>query len=267
MNFMGKSHWGFGVFVLLIGACGQDVSRSALEVTPSISPIVTEPGTVVLPPSPYGGRLGNSSFSVTVNRALIGIGSDETENHFALMRTLTGATSPGAYYGVGLGNKAQLGFGLDAASLKVSALDSVSFKVFEPSEAEDEDCSAHLSLNLLVDLNCDALNPNFRVITTSAFIPKNKDTWASFEVKATDARFKFIRAHGPERPLLTLLSGHPKACFTASDVFDLGMKRDQALAPLQLSVGDRYYFEPSSIRVDDVKLTLLGQSRVEDFEE
>jgi hypothetical protein len=253
--------------LFLVSACGQDVSRSPLQVNPSINPIVVDPGPGQggIPSSPYGDVLGRYTYSVIVNRALIGIGSDESENHYALLRTLPGPNSPGAYYGLGLGNQAQIGFGLRAAGLRVDAFQELSFKVIEPS-GDHEDCESHMSLKLLVDLNCDSLNPDYRVITTSDFVPAKKDQWTPFAIKSEDPAFRFARTSGSARSLRSLLKNSPLACFVAGDVFDLGMKRDQKLAPFQLIYGDRFYFEPTSIRVDDIELQVQGETETEDFE-
>lgn len=76
--------------LLFFTACGQDVSRNALRVTPTINPIVVDPGTD--PGSPFGETLGKTSFAVTVNRAKIGIGNEPNENHYALLRTFEDRT-------------------------------------------------------------------------------------------------------------------------------------------------------------------------------
>ncbi len=269
MKFMEKAFISFTFGVLfLLSSCGQDVSRNPLRVDPSINPIVVDPGPGGIPSSPFGDVLGRHSYSVVVNRALVGIGSEnseKSENHYALLRTMPGPNSPGAFYGIGLGNQAQIGFGLHAAGLSVSTFQGAKFSVFEPS-GNHEDCESLMSLKLLVDLNCDSLNPDYRVITTGNFVPKKKDQWTRFEVKAEDEIYRFARTSGAARSLKMLLKNRPLACFVAGEVFDLGMKRDQKLAPFQLIYGDRFYFEPTSIRVDDIDLQVQGETESEDFE-
>jgi len=265
MKFMELQKRKWIACLVLLSACGQDVSRSPITLTPVDSPITAEPGSGSEPPSPFGDRIGKSAFSVGVNRAVVGISSDETENQFAVLRTLEGVNSPGAYYGVGLGNQAQLGFGLNLSGVKTQALESVSFKVREASSPH-EDCESHVRLSLLVDLNCDSLNPDYRVVTTDMLIPAKKNEWVTFEVKATDASFRFARSTSNKKSLQSLLKSSPLACFVAGDVFDLGMKRGQKLAPLQLIYGDRFYFEPTSLELDDLEYKFSGERHLEDFD-
>ncbi len=262
MNFMEQKTSVLFMGLLFFAACGQDVSRNALRVSPTINPIVVDPGTD--PGSPFGETLGRTSFAVTVNRAKIGIGNEPNENHYALLRTFEGPNSPGAYYGLGLGSQAQVGFGLDSAGLKIDAFQSLQFKVYEP--VGPVDCENHVSLKLLIDLNCDSLNPDYRVVTTDPFVPKQKEEWTTFQINAADSAFRFVRTTAPLRSLKSLLKNSPSACFVSGDVFDLGMKRDQKLAPFQLIFGDRFYFESSSVRLDDLELNVAGSIRTEDFE-
>ncbi|MBU6155217.1 MAG: hypothetical protein KGP28_13015 [Bdellovibrionales bacterium] len=254
--------WGALTF---LNACGQDVSRSALNVNPNINPILVDPGSGGNSSRPFGDPLGRHSFSVVVNRALVGIGTEESENQFALLRTLPGPNSPGAYYGIGLGNQAQIGFGVHSAGLSVKAFEGLRFRVFESSD-DQGGCGTHVRLNLLVDLRCDSLNPDYRVVTTGELIPDKKDVWTQFEIGPDSEVFRFSRTSGSPRSLNILLKNQPLACFVAGDVFDLGMKRNQKLAPFQLIYGDRFYFQSGSLRLDDLQLQIQGERKTEDFE-
>ncbi len=250
---------------LILVSCGQDVTRSALQIDPNVRPIEGDPGAGDNPISSFGEPIGRLSFAVTVNRALVGvIGEERAANHFAWMKTLPGINSPGAFYGIGLGNQAQIGFGLHTANLKVSDFQSVRLRVLEPSGDFEEE--SHLALKLVVDLACDPMNPVYRVITSDLLIPEKKDVWTNFEIKSEDPVFRFARSSSLSKSLKDLLKGSPDACLIAGNPFDLGMKRDQKTTPFQLVYGDRFYFESTAIQVDDIELTVQGKTRVEDFE-
>jgi hypothetical protein len=130
-------------------------------------------------------------------------------------------------------------------------------------------------LNLLIDLNCDALNPNYTIAMTRNLRSRLKNQWNSYEVKKTDIAFRtplgkggMPSADGNARPapLTRLTTAHPFACFVSADVFDLGMKRGQRLAPVILAHGDSFYVKPSKVRIDDIQMQIGESTFVEDFE-
>jgi hypothetical protein len=90
---MGNFNWGIvGLFILT--ACGQTVSRDALNVVPSSNPIVVDPGSGQDPGSPFGESIGTLGYAVHVNRSIINLGLDEQENNFVQATALFFALIP-----------------------------------------------------------------------------------------------------------------------------------------------------------------------------
>jgi len=279
--------------ILFLTACGQTVGRSKVDIQPDGNPITAEtptptpsgsetptPTPVATPtpipsgtpvPSEYGQLMGSRTFAVVVNKTVAAIG-EENGNHFAQIRTMNGISSPGAYYGIGYGNKGFLGFGLDYHAVPVSQFESLSFRTFQPTS--NRPSAYNVYLNLIVDLNCDPLKPDYTVVLTPNLSGK-KGVWNRYTIKKTDPMFRTPGGKGgmpdSERtsypaPLTQLIHARPHACFVAADIFGVGMKRNQKLAPFQIVHGDSIYLQSSSVRIDDIDLHMANSSLTEDYE-
>ena len=257
-----KNYVRYGVLALSLSACGQIVDRSTLPLLPNQDRLISDPGSPG-PSTPVGNILGKNSYGVTVNRTLVGLNSIGN-NHFAQIRSLDGISSPGAYYGLGIGNKGMIGFGMGFDKYPVSAFNSLSFKSYEPRT--NSGCAYNAYINFLVDLNCDSLNPNYIVIQTLNLESPNKGVWNTFTINKSDAIFKISRSNDRLQSLDKIVGTNSKACFVAGDVFDLWMKRDQKLAPFQIVHGDSFYSTASMVAIDDITLKVGEETLVEDFE-
>jgi hypothetical protein len=254
-------------------SCGQIVSSSpkAPPLFPDQSGISTDPNNNSSSggsgqsgsPNHFGSTLGKYAFGVRVNRTLVAK-AQSGDNQYGFIRTLDGISGPGAYYGVGLGNTGMIGLGVQFNHQPVSAFESLTFKAFTPAENCEDSYNAYVGV--IIDLNCDDLNPEYLVVKTDNFEAKSRDTWNSYEIKQSDAAFRKSGSTGRFKTLAQLTRGHPKACFVAADSFDLGFRRDQKLAPFQIIHGDRIYFENSAVALDDIELKVAGASEREDFE-
>jgi hypothetical protein len=280
------------LITLSLSACSQSVGKSG-SVTPEANPIQnggdqsnpgdgrsgnpSDPGTPGDPastpvPTAFGETIGNRSFAVVVNKAMAVIG-EENGNKFAQLRTQSGISSPGAYYNVGYGNKAFLGFGINYNLVPVSEFESLSFRTFEPTT--NRSIAYNVYINLLVDLNCNPLKPKYTVVLTRNLRGNPKGQWNTYHFTKTDAVFRTPGGLGgmPDSnegdapaALTRLVQNHPTACFVANDIFGVGMKRNQKLAPFQLVHGDSIYTTASAVRIDDIELHMANSTLLEDFE-
>lgn len=282
-----------GIGLLTLVACGQTVAKSgstgvdtnpidAETPSPTATPSPTGTPNPSATPSPYptatpvptafGDLIGKRSFAVVVNKTMAALGV-ENGNHYAQIRTQNGISSPGAYYGVGYGNKGFIGFGLPYHGVPVSQFESLSFRTFEPTS--NRASAYNVYVNLLVDLNCDPLKPDYTVVLTPNLGGNQRSVWNRYVIKKTDAMFRTPGGKGglPDSqtrsspaPLTQLIKAKPNACFVAADVFGVGMKRNQKMAPFQLVHGDSIYTQASVVRIDDIELRMTNSTFSEDFE-
>jgi hypothetical protein len=265
-----------GLFSNLL-ACSQKATQTQAVPNPVLSPVTADPGhdptqgqgsTPTPTPSlnAFGSALGKHSFGVVANRGEVWVAhQDGNRNSFAQLRVFEGLSSSGAYYGLGIGTSVFVGVGMDFDRSPVNQFQKIEFDAFE--SPENEDAQAHLSLNLIVDLNCDRLNPNYLLIQSHALKTSRAGVWEHLEVKTENSAFRAAHAFGPFRPLSQVIGNHPDACFFAGDIFDSALKRGQKMAPFQLVLGDFLFDDPSMVRVDSIGLTVSGQKTLEDFEE
>jgi hypothetical protein len=277
------------LFLALLAGCGQTVDRdpgtggvdrnpSTAEETPTPVPSNTpNPSVTPIPtaspiPTAFGEAIGQRSFAIVVNKTMAVVG-EENGNHYAQLRTLNGISSPGAYYGIGFGNKGFIGFGVGYHGTPVSEFENISFRTYEPTT--NRPVAYNVYLNLLVDLNCDPLKPDYVIVMTPNLGGKAKGTWNTWHISKNDAMFRTPGGKGglPDSqtrsapaPLTRMVQAKPRACFVATDVFGVGMKRNQKMAPFQIVHGDSIYLQPSAVRIDDIDLRMTNSALGEDFE-
>lgn len=257
--------------ISILTACGQTVGHSSVTVVNPEQSGIENPDPT-LPAPAIGEQIGRFSYAVTANKS-VAVRGEENGNHFAQLRTYAGISSPGAYYGVGYGSKAMLGFGEGFHGTKVSEFQGITFRTFEPTTNRPSNYNVYL--NLIVDLNCNPLKPDYVVVLTRNLGGNAKGAWNTYEIKSTDAAFRTpggkgglpdSRSRANPAALTLLIAAKPDACFVSADIFDLGMKRGQKLAPIQLVHGDSIYNQSSAVRIDDIQVRFANATLVEDFE-
>ena len=254
----------FCLILLSITACGIKIPNLSSQVNPKSTSLL---GNLI---PPYTADI----YSVAVNNADLGRAS-VSGNHFAQIISAGGPSAVGAFYGSGVGNKALIGIGGDSFAGKNAGLfSSIQFKTLEL--VSNASGAYNVYLNILVDLNCNISNPSYVIVVVDEYAVTStpKGNWNSYVINATDSVFKSVGAKGglPSNngttglPFTTLTTAYPLACFVAADTHDNGMKRAQVVSPFLLIHGDSAYTQISSVEVDDIQLTVGGNTISFSFE-
>ena len=159
----------------------------------------------------------------------------------------------------------------------MSEFETLKFSVYEPRS--NGPLVDTVSVNLLVDLNCNPLHPDFVLVLTEPLWCQQcqqKGSWNTYEISKHTPIFKSISGKGDlpdydvrrDRPaaLTRLTDAYPRACFVADDIFDSAMRRNQKLPPFLLVHGNACYTDASFIRIDSIHAHFSHSDFVEDFE-
>lgn len=202
-----------------------------------------------------------------VNRSVTGLsmGAGTSGSNAVSLRLLAGTNSAGAFNGGGTGNKAFLGFeGIE--DTPVSQFQSLGFT----SKRDAGSPNSHNGyVNLLVDLNCDKLNPDYAVLVIDYMTggttggPQTAgaaDVFNTYLFQSTDSVFKAVGGKGglPTHTsstgglLSTLTTSFPSACFVKANVFDGGFPRNTITDAVQIILGDSATTTAAHVIIDDV---------------
>ncbi len=158
-----------------------------------------------------------------------------------VLETAQGTNPPGGFNGVGKGSKALAGVpGLDGRLL--SDFKSVTF------DAKSASGSAHIYLNVLVDLACDGTDIRILVVDESSMEPVEKSSgFSRYTAAASGPQWKAIGALDdllPDhldvagRSLGPVSEAYPSACLVDADTGDGGMPAEMVTSAVLLVLGD-----------------------------
>ncbi len=210
---------------------------------------------------------------IGVNRAIAGIdaGAGVGSTDAALVRLLNGnSTTPGSYNGGGLGNKAIIGLtGYD--KLPINQLQSISFS--SKIDASNPPF-ANFYLNMLVDINCDELNPAYVMIVAEKNEQVRDGSYKTYNYVVTENSFRSVGGvyglpiHGDVDglPLTGLTNYNSGACLVDANIFDGGMPRNTIMPAILLATGDSNTNTPRFARIDNITVTTTAGTNTYDFD-
>ena len=218
-------------------------------------------------------QVDDHSHIVAVNKGYFTT-AKENGNTFVVMKLFPDASAPGSYYGAGKqGNKIMLGIN-DFHEEAIANFEALSFRAQIPGSSA---ANTNVYLNFIVDLNCDAVNPDYAIIVVSRapLAPGAQDAWAEFNIQAADQIYRSVGGKGGipghndanAATWADLVNNNPDACFVNADPFDNGMPKYVELPAFLFVLGDSNTVIALHIFLDDVKLTFSGTETHFDFED